>query len=225
MLVVLDLFISIAASVSILFALYFAWKAFTSYSRTSRETYGVGQQRARVSMQVNVVWSFMLLIAGLVLFGVSDLSFGAMAAEPLAIPETGTPSIVNTPDVAATTAVTVTIPTTPTNTPTLSPLATVDLGTTPVPTVVSAPATLTPIIQPSATATTAAATAVVSSGVGVWLRSVPSTTGEQLSWLLDGTILIVLAGQQQADEYEWQQVRTVDGIEGWVAVDFIIYNE
>jgi hypothetical protein len=56
------------------------------------------------------------------------------------------------------------------------------------------------------------------------LRSLPSTEGEQLEWVLDGTTLLLLPGKQTADEFEWQQVRTPTGLEGWVAVDFIIYN-
>jgi hypothetical protein len=33
-----------------------------------------------------------------------------------------------------------------------------------------------------------------------------------------------MPGLQQADDFEWQQVRTAEGIEGWVATDFIVYN-
>ena len=228
MAVVLDLLVSILAGVSILFTCYFAWKAFAAYSKTSHETYSVGQQRARVSMQVNIVWSLVLLLVSLILLGVSGLSFGSAEADQPAVLATEVPVLVNTPETEATTAVLPTIPTTPTATPTLAPLSTIDLGTTPVPTAVSAPPTLTPIVQPTVTATTATtapATAVVSSGVGVWLRDSPSTAGEQLEWLLEGTVMTLLAGRQQADEFEWQQVRTAAGVEGWVAVDFIVINE
>jgi SH3-like domain-containing protein len=66
---------------------------------------------------------------------------------------------------------------------------------------------------------------VVTSEVGVWLRGTPSTEGEQLEWVLGGTILTVLPGQQTADDFDWQQVRTPAGNEGWVAVDFIQIDE
>ena len=128
----------------------------------------------------------------------------------------------------ATTAVSPPTPTTPQATATLAPLSTIDLGQTAVPTPVSAPPTLTPPIQPSATIeppTALPKTAVVSSGVGVWLRRDPGTSGEQLEWLLDGAVLTILAGTQQVDGYEWQHVLSAAGIEGWVAVDFIVYNE
>lgn len=225
MAVVVDLAISILASVAILFTFYFAWKAFRSYSQTSHETYGVGQQQARVSMQTNMVWSVMLLFISLILWGVSGLSFGPVEAEQPQLTPADTPGVVGTPVLEATSAV---IPTnlnsTPTATPTLAPLATVDAGVTPLATLISEPPTFTPPAQPSPTVTAAVATAVVSSGVGVWLRATPGTAGEQLEWLLDGTLVTVLPGKQQADDFEWQQVRTISGVEGWVAVDFIVYN-
>jgi hypothetical protein len=68
-------------------------------------------------------------------------------------------------------------------------------------------------------------TAVVSSGVGVWLRATPSTTGEQLEWLLDGTVLVLLDGQETADDLLWQQVQTEAGVTGWVAADFLLTSE
>ncbi|MBX7253849.1 MAG: SH3 domain-containing protein, partial [Candidatus Promineofilum sp.] len=83
------------------------------------------------------------------------------------------------------------------------------------------PASPTPEATAAATATTPVQTATVSSGVGVWLRGAPSTTGEQLEWLLDGTVVTLLPGQQTADDLLWQQVRTEAGVEGWVARDFL----
>ena len=222
MAIVLDLLVSILAGVSILFTFYFAWKAFSAYSKTSRETYNVGQQQAYKAMQVNIVWSLLLLVISLILLGVWGLSFGSVEADQPLILATNTPMLENTPEAEVTTAV---FPTLPAATATLAPLPTMDLGQTAVPTAVSAPPTLTPFVQPSPTATMAPATAVVSSGVGVWLRATPGTTGEQLQWLLDGTVVTVLAGQQQADDFEWQQVRAADGTEGWVAIEFIIYNQ
>jgi hypothetical protein len=68
-------------------------------------------------------------------------------------------------------------------------------------------------------------TAIVSSGVGVWLRGTPGTTGEQLEWLLDGTVLTLLDGQETADDLLWRQVQTETGLTGWVAADFILLSE
>ena len=218
----LDLVVSFLAGVSILLTLHFAWKAFRAYSQTSYETYGVGQQRARVAAQVNVAWCIVLLIISLILLGVSGLSFGPAEAEPLA-PVTDTPVPTDTIAPVPTTAVSPI--TSPTTTPTLAPLATIELGETATATTVAAPPTFTPApAAPTDTPTAVPVTAVVSSGVGVWLRAEPSTSGEQLEWLLDGTVVTLLAGLQQADDFEWQQVLTSEGIEGWVATDFIVYN-
>jgi hypothetical protein len=219
--VVLDLLVSILTGVSLLFMLYFAWKAFTAYSRTSNETYGVGQQRAKQSMQVNAVWSLLLLVIALILWGVSGLGLGPAEAEIL-------PPVATTPasDAPATEPTTAVNPlTTNTPTPTLAPLVTIASDVTITTTDVAAPATLTPApLGPSPTPINSPQTAVVSSGVGVWLRAQPSTTGEQLEWLLDGTVVTVLPEIQQADEFEWQQVRTLGDQVGWVATDFIVYN-
>jgi hypothetical protein len=77
--------------------------------------------------------------------------------------------------------------------------------------------------SPSATNTAVPAekTAVVASGVGVWLRDAPTVNSEQLEWLLDDTTLVVLDGRQTADGFDWQAVRTSAGVSGWVAADYL----
>ena len=74
---------------------------------------------------------------------------------------------------------------------------------------------------PTATPEPELQTAVVASGVGVYLRQDPSTSAPDLEWLLDGTPLVVLPNQTDAGGYTWVLVRTDDGVEGWVATDFI----
>lgn len=94
---------------------------------------------------------------------------------------------------------------------------------TPIPT--SPPsASSTPEPEPTATAVVPEVlvkTAVVTSGVGVWLRSAPSVDGDQLEWLLTDTQVVVLEGQATADEFDWQEVQAPSGNVGWVAVPFI----
>ena len=68
-------------------------------------------------------------------------------------------------------------------------------------------------------------TATVSSGVGIWLRDRPGVETEQLEWLLEGTTVIVLTGEETADDLVWQQVQTEEGLIGWVAAEFIVINE
>ena len=52
-------------------------------------------------------------------------------------------------------------------------------------------------------------------GAGAILRADPPK-GRQVAGLRDGTVLQVLEHQQQGDGSEWLQVRTPDGIEGWI---------
>jgi hypothetical protein len=103
-----------------------------------------------------------------------------------------------------------------TNSPTPAPFP--ESQVTVLPTNPPAP-TLTPI--PTSTPEPELKTAVVASGVGVYLRQDPSTIAPDLEWLLDGTQLVVLPGEANADGYVWVLVRTPEGNEGWVATDFI----
>jgi hypothetical protein len=66
-------------------------------------------------------------------------------------------------------------------------------------------------------------TAVVNSPNGLWLREAPGGT-QEVELIPDGTVLILLPGLETVDGTEWQQVRTPAGNEGWVAVEFIIYQ-
>ena len=93
------------------------------------------------------------------------------------------------------------------------------------PTPTGPPPSPTSAVTAEPTATTAPVTAIVSSGVGVWLRGAPGTSGEQLEWLLDDTVVTLLGGQETVDDLLWQQVRTDSGVEGWVARDFLSMTE
>ena len=196
----------------ILAAFFFVFRAIGSRSKTTREAYGVGQQEARQSMQIDIARGVAFVFVGLILWGVYGLS---------SRPEEAIPKPSPTSEPAATTP------------PTSPPLA----ATTPAaePTATSAPTmtstssaptpTDTPTVEPSSTPSPAPQTAVVISEVGVWLRRIPGINGAQLEWVLNGTELTLLPGLEAADDFQWQQVRTPAGNEGWVAVDFISYTE
>ncbi len=209
---VLNTIILAFMAISIVAALYFVGRGLRARSLSTKETYGVGQVEAARSMKIDIARGIAFVFLGLIMLGVYGLSsrptgaIGEPVPEPTAVLEVGT----DVPDTA--------VP---------SPTA-----TTLIPTPVSATIapTETPTIEPSPEPTEepptpAPVTAVVTSEVGVWLRGTPSTTGEQLEWVLNGTILTVLPGQQTADDFQWQQVRAPGGNEGWVAVDFIQINE
>ena len=209
---VLNIAILVLIGVSALVAVYFIIQAMQARSQSAREIYGVGQVEARQTMQVSLARAVAFVFVGLILLGVYGLSSRPAATMPAPTsPPPATPLPTVTP-----------LPTSPPATatlakPTPTPLP-ADETAQPAPTFTAVPTdTPEPSLEPS--------TATVNSGVGVWLRGSPSTTGEQLEWVLDGTVLTLLPGLQSGDEFEWQQVRTPNGNEGWVATEFIEYNE
>lgn len=57
---------------------------------------------------------------------------------------------------------------------------------------------------------------------GVWLRPDPSTEGEPIERLQDNSFLRVLPTEMvEANGFEWINVRTIGGQEGWVASIFV----
>jgi hypothetical protein len=209
---VLNTIILAFMALSIVSALYFVGRGLRARSLSTKETYGVGQVEAARSMKIDIARGIGLVFLSLILLGVYGLSsrpteaIGEPTPEPTAVLEVST----SVPDTAVPTPTAITTIPTPVSA-TIAPAATPTAQPTLAPT--EAPTTVAPV------------TAVVTSEVGVWLRGTPSTTGEQLEWVLNGTILTVLPGQQTADDFQWQQVRAPGGNEGWVAVDFIQINE
>ncbi len=201
---VLNIVLLSLAALAALGALAFLFRGLGARSRINRQAYSVGQVEARRTTALNWIRAGFLAVAALVFFGI-------FLARPLLTGRAADPTSAPTQPVATQPVATQPVATTA---PETTPLATESS-----PTVL--PASPTPEATAAATATTPVQTATVSSGVGVWLRGAPSTTGEQLEWLLDGTVVTLLPGQQTADDLLWQQVRTEAGVEGWVARDFL----
>lgn len=191
------------AGLSLLIALYYGVKALGARSNVHRQAYTVGQVEAKRASQVNWIRAAFALIIGLIFLGIFAvrplISRGISNAAP-----TPNPTVVETSPAQAT----------PTDTAPVVAPTTAATATNP-------PASPSPEATAAPTATTAPVTATVSSGVGVWLRGAPGTSGEQLEWLLDGTVVTLLAGQETVDNLLWQQVRTEENVEGWVARDFL----
>ncbi len=205
---VLNVVLLSLAGLSALVALYFIARGLQAKSRINRQAYSVGQVEVRRSSLIYWIRAAFLFFVALIFLGIFFvrplISREGASTEP-------TPTIPVT-DPGVTQPESATDPA-PTAGPSLEPSPTGPVAS-PTPEATAAP-----------TATTAPTTAIVSSGVGVWLRGSPSTSGEQLEWLLDGTVITLLGGQETADELNWQQVRTEAGVEGWVASDFLTINQ
>lgn len=119
-----------------------------------------------------------------------------------------------------TTATLVVIPPTATGTP--PPTVAIVATEAPLPSPSPTNPLLVPTDLPTATPTSVPS-AIVNSEVGLYLREAPGGT-QELELLVNGTVLILLPGRETVDGVEWQQVRTPTGNEGWVAVQFIVYQ-
>ena len=206
----------ILAGVAILAAFVFLFRALTRRSQSAKEAYNVGQQEAKVAMQVDLVRVVAAFVVGVILFGIFSLLPEASKDVVDLIEPTSRPFVTSEANIF------------PVNT--LQPAIPLPTSTLPPPkeSTIAPPATASPlpvVVETAVFTPTSApepATAVVSSGVGVWLRSVPSVDGEQLEWLLEGATLILVGGEQAtADNLAWQQVQAASGLVGWVAVPFI----
>jgi len=195
-------------------ALYFLVRALSARSQSGKESYGFGQLEARQSMQLDFGRAIIALFVGLIFLAVFAInpSLGDGMLEPAFSPTLSPTDIAPT----VTTEAGVAEPD-PTATVTPVPFPTSQITVVPTSTQPAATPTNTPQPEPQ--------TAVVTSPVGVYLRSEPSTTAPDVEWLLEGTQLVVLPGEAEADEYVWIYVRTPEGNEGWVATDFIEVNQ
>ncbi|MEW5989410.1 MAG: SH3 domain-containing protein [Chloroflexota bacterium] len=210
---VLNLALPALAGLCLLGALILFGRGFQARGRSVHQTYGVGRQEARQSMQVEFVRGLGLLFVGLILLGIYGLDLS-----PADLLPTPTPTITPTVSPTATQPPATATPTRPA--PTLQ--ETITPPATPTNPLLAPTATAT--ITPTETATSAPTTALVNSPNGLWLREAPGGV-QEVELIPDGSVLTLLPGRETAaDGLEWQQVRTPAGNEGWVAVDYIIYQ-
>lgn len=142
--------------------------------------------------------------------------------DPLVPPTaTPTPTTTYTPTPGPTPTFTPTPTATPTQTPTPTPRPTNTLTPRPTNTPTPRP-TNTPTLAPTQTAvpTPTPATAVINSPRGLNLRAAPGLDAEVLALLADGTVVVILAAQAEADGRLWLQVEAAGQI-GWLAHDFL----
>jgi uncharacterized hydrophobic protein (TIGR00271 family) len=119
------------------------------------------------------------------------------------------PTTTNTPTATATPTTTPTQTPAPTHTPTVTPTVAFVPTNTPAPTA-----------TPTGVPTSTPATAAVITPYGLNLRLEPSLDGAILTFLEEGTVVILLEGRQTAGDLTWQQVE-YSGQIGWVSNELI----
>lgn len=208
---VLNIVFAAIAGVAILGALYYGGRAVIRRGQSNPTAYNVGKLESRRSVQIDLIRALAAIVIALIFLGAFGLT--PRPVEPLISPTE--PVLLEATDIPTELPAT----TLPTELP--APEQVTPTPAQPEPTETSPTEEPTPTASPESVVDTA----VVSSGVGVWLRANPSTAGEQLEWLLDGTLLTMLDGEETADGLQWQQVQTETGLVGWVAADFIVVSE
>jgi NADH:ubiquinone oxidoreductase subunit 5 (subunit L)/multisubunit Na+/H+ antiporter MnhA subunit len=194
-------------------ALFFFLRGIMVRSTQSSKPYSVARQEARHEMQVNFLRGGFLLIVAVILLGIYGLTPGQ---EPASEQGSATPT-----RPAETTAEVAPVET---GTPVQTASRTITRAA-----IEQATAVMTVTLTPTATATVTTTetpppiTAVVNSPNGLWLREAPGGT-QQLELIAHDSTLTLLPGRETADDLEWQQVRTAAGNEGWVAAEFLIYQ-
>jgi hypothetical protein len=112
----------------------------------------------------------------------------------------------------------------------LQPLPTPTPTATPVPTATPLP-TLAPTNTPVPTATATPVPVIMiggqvvvkgTEGQQLRLRAGPALNYETLRIIDEGTQLQVMEGPQAADGFSWWQVKTTDGVIGWVAGTWLV---
>jgi len=112
----------------------------------------------------------------------------------------------------------------------LRPLPTATPTATLVPTATALP-TLTPTETPMPTATETPEPVIMvgaqvvvkgTEGQQLSLRAGPAVTQNRLRIVEEGVVLKVLEGPTAADGFQWWKVQTSDGVEGWVAGNWLV---
>ena len=197
-----------------LVVLYFLWVAFREWRIGQQAAFSIERDIASSEMIGAAGRAGVVVVAGLIIFGLGQLGHEVGSPEPTAGPGTGT--VVATVPVFRT-------PTPRSGEPAPTPVAT-DVSQ-PADTIVPLPSlvpTQPPVVEPTPQ------TAEVTEFGGVWLRDAPN--GGTIQVMPQGTIVQFLDGRQVGGTYEWQQLRILNtpagsealvGLEGWAAVEFL----
>jgi hypothetical protein len=105
--------------------------------------------------------------------------------------------------------------------PTVAPSPTV-LAPTPTPIPTFTPAPTRNLAAPPESVTVGYYARVAGTGsAGLTLRGGPSTLTTSLQNVSEGSVMLIIGGPEEADDFVWWQVRLLSGEEGWVAGQFI----
>jgi uncharacterized protein YgiM (DUF1202 family) len=176
--------------------------------------------RSRSSQEMWPRWMWVAVPALVVVVGLG--LYWALFSSP---PETAsTPSMTPTmkviesvPTQAPTTEATVSpLDLTPTR-PSLPPLATF----TPTPLTITTPETPVATAAPTSAGLAIGGKATVAASSGLKMRSAAGTSASQVKTLANGSVVEILDGPQEANDYTWWQVRDEAGITGWVAGEYL----
>jgi hypothetical protein len=197
-----------------LVVLYFLWVAFREWRTGKQAAFSIERDIASSEVIGAVGRAGVVVVAGLVVFGLGKLGHEVGSPDPTAGP--GTPPVQATLPVFNT-------PTQGSGGQTPSPVAT--NVSQPEETLVPLPSlapTQPPVVEPTRQ------TAQVTEFGGVWLRDAPN--GGTIQVMPQGTVVEFLEGRQVGGAYEWQLVRILNtpagsealvGLEGWAAAEFL----
>lgn len=205
------------AVICFLGALIYLLRGLGARSQKNSQSYNFGRQETKNSMLRGFLMSLIMLLLGVICIGIYLLRpFGG--DEPEAI-------IDNVPTTAPVVQPTQQlVPEQPTLPSTL-PLPVLLPTQTPPPTKTPSPESEEPVGEepaPAEEAPPALQQVRVAIEVGVNLRSGPTVLQDNvIEWVRVNDLMEVFPGTENADGYDWQEVRTEAGNIGWVAVNFI----
>jgi hypothetical protein len=76
--------------------------------------------------------------------------------------------------------------------------------------------------EPAPVTSFGAFTVTGTSGQGLLLRPDPSRNGAPITTIPDGARVEQIGADTPGGDFVWRQIRTADGFEGWVAIDFLV---
>ena len=210
---IVNIIVLVAAFLLLLMSLVMLIRGLRARTGMPSRGYGVQRQEKRKEMLISFSRAAFFFIVALIVLVIYGL-----------LPGDGEESSGVTPVPTATFPPTVPTIETKSASPTGRPTVIIETATPPLTDDQIQQSTSTPQPELLPTIATEANTAVVASVNGLWLRSDPDPDSDQLELLLDETLLFVLRGREPAGEPEWQKVRAPSGSEGWVFIEFIVYQ-